>query len=608
MSINIQQPAMRIQTCQPATSSTDTADGYYRMRPWQERCFTQLRNSHHWIINAPMAAGKSFQICATAADQLRKYPELRVIIAVPQTIIAAGFRKNNIELPDGTRIDWEVQADLDSCRETRPRSTARLLKFLTDAPSSDIMNRVLLCTHATLVRAFNKNKAAFVNVLLVIDEAHHIRHGGEEQTETEIENKLGSLVKYALGHSHSLRLGLTTATFFRGDQASIVPDLSCFDRFELAYDEYLATCQYLRSFSYNFVFHAASFIEPLAALFEQRVGKTLVYIPSVNSHDTIGSKDEDVFGVLRAIAGNAHPIVEDEDKAIMRVQRGEKWIKVVNLVDPYLREQKKAAIIAAHEKPEPDDIDVIVALGIFKEGGNWGWADREIIIGSRGSLTEVVQMVGRLLRDVAGKDQVEVHQVFRFALNQVDRCAICESLNRYLSIVLRSMLLEDVIDPVTLPDLPGTGDGKRGPRINYLREALTESEAFSVLSEIQAQVLDLIATTDAGRGEEFRLNFDAIVSSVLLAHGVHECHEQIAEQVFRMFNRRTLALRGFNVGNLDTDLIKENPFGCLLQYTSDACGIKTFQELRSASRRFAFLAFEEARTVVHAVGLESQEE
>ena len=67
----------------------------------------------------------------------------------------------------------------------------------------------------------------------------------------------------------------------------------------------------------------------------------------------------------------------------------------VNLVDETMRPQKIEAIIAANAAPDGSRVDVIIALGMFKEGANWRWADREVIIGSRSSLTEVVQMVGQ---------------------------------------------------------------------------------------------------------------------------------------------------------------------------------------------------------------------
>src|SRR5262249_10478428 len=148
--------------------------------------------------------------------------------------------------------------------------------------------------------------------------------------------------------------------------------------------------------------------------------------------------------VLKAIAGTDNVVFADEDQPIMRVKRGDDWIKVVNLVDERLREQKKEAIIAAHKKADGDDIDVIIALGMFKEGANWRWADREVIIGRRGSLTEIIQMIGRLFRDAVGKSHVEVYQLLPFALDQVDKTVIRDDFNGYLTAILLSMLLENV--------------------------------------------------------------------------------------------------------------------------------------------------------------------
>ena len=162
-----QQPALSIEIPQGAVLSTETTEGFFRMREWQTRCFDQLTASRDWIINAPMAAGKSFEICAIAAERLNRDEHLRVIIAVPQTIIGAGFESNKIEYPDGTRVVWEIQPSHDLCRETRTKSSAHLLNFLEGATSRDPMSRVILCSHATLVRAFAKNKEAFSQVLLV---------------------------------------------------------------------------------------------------------------------------------------------------------------------------------------------------------------------------------------------------------------------------------------------------------------------------------------------------------------------------------------------------------------------------------------------------------
>ena len=77
-----------------------------------------------------MAAGKTLEIAAIAADRLKRDPRLRVVISVPQTNIAAGYRHNLIEMPDGSRVQWEVGHRLDLCADDAAECTARLEAFL----------------------------------------------------------------------------------------------------------------------------------------------------------------------------------------------------------------------------------------------------------------------------------------------------------------------------------------------------------------------------------------------------------------------------------------------------------------------------------------------
>lgn len=51
------QPAIRIETPAVATPSTETTDGFFRLRPWQAACREALAGSRNWIINAATAAG-----------------------------------------------------------------------------------------------------------------------------------------------------------------------------------------------------------------------------------------------------------------------------------------------------------------------------------------------------------------------------------------------------------------------------------------------------------------------------------------------------------------------------------------------------------------------
>ena len=75
-----------------------------------------------------------------------------------------------------------------------------------------------------------------------------------------------------------------------------------------------------------------------------------------------------------------------------------------------------------------------------------------------------------------------------------------------------------------------------------------------------------------------------------------------------MGTRRTLALEGLDVSNIDFDILqKTNPLGFMLHYTSGACGIKTFEALRAAiAKGFDFVSYQEAQETVMKHGFASK--
>ena len=54
-----------------------------------------------------------------------------------------------------------------------------------------------------------------------------------------------------------------------------------------------------------------------------------------------------------------------------------------------------------------DEMDIIIALGMAKEGFDWPWCEHALTIGYRASLTEVVQIIGRATRDCEGKTHAQ---------------------------------------------------------------------------------------------------------------------------------------------------------------------------------------------------------
>src|ERR1017187_9165789 len=67
----IHHPAVRLEIPAVPTPPTETTDCYFKLRPWQVRCSAELTGHRNFILNAPMAAGKTFELCAIAAARLR---------------------------------------------------------------------------------------------------------------------------------------------------------------------------------------------------------------------------------------------------------------------------------------------------------------------------------------------------------------------------------------------------------------------------------------------------------------------------------------------------------------------------------------------------------
>jgi superfamily II DNA or RNA helicase len=83
-------------------------------------------------------------------------------------------------------------------------------------------------------------------------------------------------------------------------------------------------------------------------------------------------------------------------------------IKVADLVDdgdPARRSKVLASLKDPAQRNNRDHVDMIIALGMAKEGFDWIWCQHALTIGYRSSLTEIVQIIGRATRDAPGKER-----------------------------------------------------------------------------------------------------------------------------------------------------------------------------------------------------------
>jgi hypothetical protein len=92
-----------------------------------------------------------------------------------------------------------------------------------------------------------------------------------------------------------------------------------------------------------------------------------------------------------------------------------------------------------------EDMDLIIALGMAKEGFDWPYCEHALTVGYRGSLTEVIQIIGRCTRDSKNK----THAQFTNLIAQPDAedSEVKLSVNNMLKAITCSLLMEQVLAP-----------------------------------------------------------------------------------------------------------------------------------------------------------------
>src|ERR1700739_723888 len=124
-----------------------------------------------------------------------------------------------------------------------------------------------------------------------------------------------------------------------------------------------------------------------------------------------------------------------------------KVLRIADLVDddPGKREKVSAALRDPTQKNNRDHVDIIIALGMAKEGFDWIWCEHALTIGYRSSLTEIVQTIGRATRDAPGKVRARFTNLI--AEPDASEAAVTEAVNDTLKAIAASLLMEQVLAP-----------------------------------------------------------------------------------------------------------------------------------------------------------------
>jgi len=420
---------VKIEYHQTGESVKNTANG---MRPMAARAYEE-RNSQYLLIKAPPASGKSRALMFLALDKIRKQGLKKVIVAVPERSIAGSFAKADLKKDNNFFANWEPNDEYNLCTPGMDGSKSKVTAFKN---FMDNKEEILICTHATLRFAFEElDESKFDNILLAIDEFHHVS--------ADADSRLGELLRSIMQKSNAHIVAMT-GSYFRGDSVPVLlpADEEKFTKVTYNYYEQLNGYNYLKSLGIGYHFYQGKYTSAILEILDTNK-KTILHIPNVNAGESTKDKYQEVDTILDAI-GEIKKVDSESGVIFLKRHSDKKIIKVADLVNDNQKDREKTINYLRNIK-SLDDMDLIIALGMAKEGFDWPYCEHALTVGYRGSLTEVIQIIGRATRDSSNK----THAQFTNLIAQPDAAddLVKLSVNNMLKAITASLLMEQVLAP-----------------------------------------------------------------------------------------------------------------------------------------------------------------
>ncbi len=404
------------------------------MRPMQERVWLR-RGEQYLLIKSPPASGKSRALMFVALDKLHRQGLKQAIVVVPEKSIGASFA--NTRLKDhGFFADWEVAPQWSLCNAPGPNGNDGKVTAVGRFLESD--DKTLVCTHSTFRFAFERfGVEAFDDRLIAVDEFHHVSISED--------NRLGEFVRQLIERDKTHLIAMT-GSYFRGDAAAVLlpEDERRFETVTYTYYEQLGGYQHLKKLDIGYYFYSGSYVDDLPKVLKPDE-KTIIHIPNVNSRESTQDKHKEVEHILETL-GQWQGADEATGFQLVKTSDG-RTLRIADLVDdePIKRERVAAALRDPANRDNRDHVDIIIALGMAKEGFDWVWCEHALTIGYRSSLTEIVQIIGRATRDAPGKTQARFTNLI--AEPDASEQAVTEAVNDTLKAIAASLLMEQVLAP-----------------------------------------------------------------------------------------------------------------------------------------------------------------
>jgi hypothetical protein len=446
-------PSVSLRTGHTGASTKANSMG---MRAMQERAYDR-RGEQYLLIKSPPASGKSRALMFIALDKLHNQGLSKAIIVVPERSIGGSFADEPLATY-GFHWDWTVKPQWNLCNAPgidEPRVAKSKVKAVGEFLAS--ADPVLVCTHATFRFAVDElGVEAFDDCLIAVDEFHHVSANPD--------NRLGAQLAQFITRDKAHIVAMT-GSYFRGDAEAVLSpgDEARFVTVTYTYHEQLNGYDHLKTLDIGYFFYSGSYLDSIMKVLDPAL-KTIVHIPNVNARESTSDKIKEANDIMSGL-GNWEG--EDPVTGFHLIRRPDgRLLKVADLVDD--DGAKRDRVIGALKDPahrgDRDHVDIIIALGMAKEGFDWIWCEHALTVGYRSSLTEIIQIIGRATRDAPGKAVARFTNLI--AEPDASQELVVDALNDTLKAIAASLLMEQVLAPrfdFTPKDLGPKPDFDYGP-------------------------------------------------------------------------------------------------------------------------------------------------
>jgi len=599
----------------------DTRAGIEPFNPfdWQMECFNDFRDSKYNILNAVMGSGKSIAMAILNHYWLKKDHKKKALIVIPQLMIGSGFKDREVVIKgEIITLDSTILSSDDQ------DSTVKELRNFLEMKISivDLENthkRSLVCTHQTLVALFEsctykEKKKLFKNLIIWVDEAHHCGTEAYKDMNDEelfVVNGLTKVVEFMIDQDYPVNL--TTATLFRGDGEQLLRSkyIDKFKRFDFSFDRYMdECCKFLKNINYNWVMFSGDYYNGIKAAFSKDPHqKTIIYLPFVGtkhsetrrgkeSSEREKSKDKEVHKIIKSIYPGFDPKKHSDIHPVhkckyYKIKVKGKMLQIVDMVKQAGRDKVMKYIQHENTKSNPE-IDIIVALGTFKEGADYSVLERCIVVDKRQSMVELVQMIGRIFRDFPGKKKAHIYHLLPIQTKEAydDDKEFTQALNMYVNQYIYSLLLDDMFAPkiMNFKVLKGDSKGKYIKKESLWNKNLGPRKSAEIMNDIYNEYQESKVSLD--NRECFKSNFKLakkICKRMLEDEGI--TNQKLINDMFVEFqNKLWKRNKKMNI------ILKENLelmngvdlFGDLQCFVAKGMGSKTWKEFRKKHPRTSF--------------------